>query len=120
MTRIILVDDDLSGLEMLRRGLEVDGHEVQAIGDSRDALAVLVANPMVCDLLITDISMPDIDGVSLVEEVLKLRSDLPVIMMSGLADELKRAEALKVDNVRMVSKPLSFETIRSEVQAVFG
>jgi len=91
MARIVLVDDDLSALEMMRRGLEADAHSVQAFGDSREALAVLSSDPTACELLISDISMPDLDGISLVEAVLAVRPDLAVILMSGLAGELRRA-----------------------------
>lgn len=121
MARILLVDDDQSGLEMLRRGLESDGHSVTAICESRDALDIVKGDPNLFDLLITDISMPDIDGISLASDVLNRRPGLPVIMMSGLADELKRAEALKAAHgVRVVAKPLSLDRVRSEVASALA
>ena len=120
MAKILLVDDDPGALEMVQRGLEGDSHEVQAFSDSREVLAIITADPAVCDLLVSDISMPDLDGVSLAEEVRKVRADLGIILMSGLAGELSRAEALKSDRVRILSKPASIETIRAEVKALLG
>jgi len=121
MARIMLVDDDQSALEMLRRGLEAEGHAVTAISESRDALDIVTSDPGLFDLLITDISMPDIDGVSLASGVLAVRPQLPVIMMSGLADELKRADTLRADHgVRILSKPLSLDQVRAEVAAALA
>jgi len=120
MAKILLVDDDPTALEMVQRGLETEGHEVQAYADSREVLAVITADPAVCELLISDISMPDLDGVSLAEAVGKVRPELAVILMSGLAGELSRAEALKSDRLRILSKPASLETIRKEVKGLLG
>lgn len=121
MARIVLVDDDQNALDVLRRGLEAEGHSITAISDSREALEILEADPDIFDLLITDISMPDIDGIDLVVGVLAKRPGLPVVMMSGLSDELKRAETLRqASGVRIVAKPLSLEQVRAEVLAALG
>jgi DNA-binding response OmpR family regulator len=120
MARIFLVDDDAAALGMVQRGLEAEGHQIQPFGDGREALVALTADPAACDMLISDISMPDLDGVSLAEEVGKLWPQLAVLLMSGLAGELSRAEALKSDRLRIISKPASLDTIRAQVKALLG
>ncbi len=85
-----------------------------------DPEAAFAAAPQSYDVLITDISMPGIDGITLVEGALMARPDLAVVLMSGLAGELQRAETLKSKKVRMVSKPVTLDQIRSEVRAVIA
>ena len=117
MARLLLVDDDHTALDMLRRALEADGHAVTAIADSGDARAAFAASPQAFDVLVTDISMPSVDGITLAEGALAIRPELAVIMMSGLADELARAEAIKSTMVQVVSKPLPLDRIRAMVRA---
>ena len=120
MAKILLVDDDQSALDVLRHGLVADGHDVIAATGGTEAQAALAGNASDVDLLITDVSMPDVDGVTLAEGALAAKPGLAVIVMSGLAGELSRAEKLKSARVRFVSKPLSLEQIRVEVRQVLG
>lgn len=120
MSRILLVDDDQNALTLVRHGLEADGHAVTALTDSRDAHGIITADPMAYDLLITDISMPDIDGIALATDALAARASLPIIMMSGMSGELSRAEALKTKHVTFLSKPLARDQIRDAVRSILG
>jgi len=117
MAKILIVEDDASALDTLRRALTSEGHEILTSSDGRDALSILSANFAVVELLITDVSMPDIDGITLVESALKQKVDLPVIVMSGLPGELERAESLGAPSLRVVSKPFSLDEIRKLVHA---
>lgn len=120
MVRILLVDDDAGALDMFRRGLETDGHHVTACGDGSDASAAFAANPQQFDLIITDVSMPDVDGITMVEGAMAQSPSVRVIVMSGLADELKRAASLPLTRVRMLAKPLTIEQIRAEVRQIMS
>lgn len=120
MARILLVDDDQGGLEILRHGLAADGHDVTALASSAEAQAMLASGTGGIELLITDVSMPELDGVTLAEGALSARPGLAVIVMSGLAGELTRAERLKSGRVQIVSKPISLEQMRAEVRQVLA
>jgi len=118
MARILLAEDDTSTLEVLQRALTGDGHDVTAAHDGQEAYDAAMAADY--DLLISDVSMPVLDGVSLVEQLLTRKDQLPVILMSAVADELARAQALPKSRVRVVSKPLTIERLREEVRAAIG
>lgn len=118
MARILLVEDDASTRDMLARALTADGHAVTTAGDGREALDTASATDI--DVVVSDISMPEIDGITLVETLLAQREDLPVVLMSALVDELHRAQSLSGQYVRVIGKPVTLEQIRTEVSAALG
>ena len=83
------------------------GHNVTAVGDGGAALAALEETPY--DLLLTDIVMPGVDGIALALKATKDRPALPVVLMTGFADERQRAHNLDALIDRVVSKPFSLE-----------
>ena len=107
MARILMVDDDPDICFVLKKLLERHGHEVLAALNGREALERLASAP--CDVVITDMIMPEMDGVEL---IMKMREDYPlmkVIAISGggriSAEEyLKMAKTLKVS--RTFQKPI--------------
>lgn len=84
--RIVLVDDDASLLAMTKQTLTLLGHEVRAFENPADCLRELASNAEDLGLLITDIQMPELNGISLATEVRCLRPDLPLIFISGYSD----------------------------------
>ena len=83
MSRVLVVDDDPQILKMLQKWLERDGHEVYLAVDGNEAMDVVSRNPDCIDLMITDIVMPDKEGLELIMELKKKHSRLPIIAMSG-------------------------------------
>ena len=71
-------------------------------------------------MLVADVQMPGIDGIALAEKSLKLQPKLRVILISGFADELDRAEHLKSKVARVVAKPITLEGIRAAVRAALA
>jgi two-component system cell cycle response regulator CpdR len=116
MARILLADDDAAARDLVQRALAVDGHTVTCTQDGAEALEQL-ASAAAFDVLIADVQMPGVDGIALAETSLKLRPKLRVILMSGFADELDRAEHVKSKVARVVAKPITLEGIRAAVKA---
>src|SRR5262245_12617500 len=83
MARILLADDNAATRDLVQRALAIDGHEVIVTQDGAEALEKLQAAPERIDLMITDVQMPALDGVALVEKGLAEAPRLRVIMMSG-------------------------------------
>jgi CheY-like chemotaxis protein len=110
----LVADDDQFSREMVRRALEADGHSVMSVEDGSDALAACEVGPAF-DLVVTDVQMPNLDGIALVQSLIAMNADQRVIIMSGLADELSQARALLSPTVRMIAKPVTLEKIRGEV-----
>jgi CheY-like chemotaxis protein len=116
MARILLADDDTAARDLVQRALAVDGHAVTCTQDGAEALEQLQSSATF-DVLIADVQMPAVDGIALAERSLKLIPELRVILISGYADELDRAEHLKSKVARVVAKPVTLEGIRAAVKA---
>ncbi|HXF53276.1 MAG TPA: response regulator [Hyphomicrobiaceae bacterium] len=120
MARILLAEDDKATREVIARALEADGHSVTQSLDGQEALDRLTAAPAGIDLLVSDVEMPGLDGVTLVERALAAQPRLKVLLISGFSGGLERAERLKGAGVRSVSKPFTLDALRSEVRALLG
>jgi PAS domain S-box-containing protein len=83
---VLLVEDEPAVRKLAKRMLEAGGYTVIEAGDPQDALALCTATPREIDLLLTDVSMPQMSGSVLAEEIRKLRQDMKVIYMSGYTD----------------------------------
>lgn len=121
MARILLADDDAATRDLVQRALALDGHNVIVTQDGADALEALQAAPAgSIDLLISDVQMPGLDGVALVEKGIAVAPKLRVVLMSGFAGELGRADHLRSAISRIITKPFTLEQIRSAVKAALA
>ncbi len=120
MARILLADDDAAMLNLACRALIADGHDVTTAADGQEALDLATSSATLFDLLVTDVQMPGLDGISLAERVLALSPGIHVILMSGFQGDLGRAEALKIGGARFIAKPFTLEQIRAQVRQMIG
>ena len=103
--RIMVVDDERAIAKSARRLLEKMGFEAVEFISGSAALAVFEQNPNEYQVVLTDISMPNFDGLELLQAVRKRRPDLPVILMSGAADRWNEEEAKSVGAAGWLAKP---------------
>ena len=103
--RILLVEDEASLAQMLERQLSALGYAVSAYTESLEALEAFQSAPDAFDLLVTDNTMPKLSGIGLATEVLRKRSKLPVLLISGLAETFDAAELLACGITRILPKP---------------
>ncbi|MER2606406.1 MAG: response regulator [Siculibacillus sp.] len=120
MARILLAEDDDSVRAFVRRALELDGHVVHAVEDGAIALEVLGETPNDFDLLVSDIKMPIMDGIALALNVARDLPDLPILLMTGYADQRERAHGLDLIVRDVVSKPFTLADIRRVVAATLA
>jgi len=104
---ILLVDDDERVLESTEELLECMGHHVTLAYDGRAACEVFKKQPDHWDILITDIVMPHMDGVTASREMRQIRADLPVIYATGYDKSLVTDEIHKMGNTILISKPFN-------------
>ncbi len=105
---ILVVDDDPAVLEMLVSALEDQGYATQRGSDGTAALEV-VANHSV-DLVLTDVVLPGLDGISFVHELRKREHHMPVIIISGIVDGVDLPET------PFVSKPFDLSYLLTLVE----
>jgi CheY-like chemotaxis protein len=120
MARILLAEDDAATRDLVQRALGLDGHQVIVTQDGAEALERLQADAASIDLLISDVQMPVLDGIGLVEQGVALSPRLKVVLMSGFAGELGRADHLQGRISRIITKPFTLEQIRAAVRAALG
>lgn len=115
MACILIVEDDPTLARILARYLKLQGHDVRTLETGEEALDVLEG----LDVIITDIKMPEMDGIELIIEVREVYPSVPVIVMSGnpsrkmLLDSAKKLGAVKV-----LEKPFDLDTLEVAVMEV--
>ncbi len=114
MACILVAEDDEAVREFIERALTHRGHEVTATDDGIGALEALAQERF--DLLLTDIVMPELDGIALALKVSKDYPDIPILLMSGYAAERQRAHNLDVLIHRVISKPFTLDELCSATE----
>ncbi len=99
----------------VKRALEMDGHEVEAEADGAAALERVAEEQGAFDLLLSDIRMPLMDGIALALSVGRDFPGLPILLMTGFADQRERAHDLEAIIDDVVTKPFSLAEIRAAV-----
>jgi len=118
MARILLVDDEEPVRGFLKRGLELDGHSVETAMDGSDALDRLTEEAGGFDLLLTDIRMPIMDGIALALAAARDFPLLPILLMTGYAEQRERAKNLEAIVEDVLTKPFSLAELRTGVKRV--
>ena len=119
MARILLADDDAATRELVKRALETEGHKVEVTQDGAEALDKLKADAGAIDVLVSDVNMPGIDGISLATQAVGL-GHVRVLLMSGFPEELERAKKIKAPRLDVLSKPFTLEQVRAAVRAILA
>jgi len=116
--RILLAEDDQAMRDFVRRALEMDGHDVTTVHDGGEALERLKSPLHEYDLLLADIRMPVVDGITLALEMAREHPNLPIILMTGDVQRRDCASGLDAAVKAVIQKPFTLERIRSEVRRV--
>ena len=111
---ILAVDDDATVLQLLRRLLESAGYSVDIASDGSSALAMLDQHPP--DLIILDIMMPVLDGFQVLS-LIRERTDIPVIMVTGVQESVSAEKALGIGADDYIRKPFHLDELLARVQA---
>lgn len=118
MARILIVEDDLNTLSGLTEILKDEGYDVVGVESGKKALRLLERE--LFDLMLTDLRMPDIDGLELYEKSLFYNRDMKTIVMTAYSSVKEAVEAMKKGVYEYLTKPLNldelFLTIKKAVQ----
>ena len=116
--KIMAVDDSPTILELLHDILTTAGYDVITAVDGADALAKLGRES--CDMLVTDLNMPQLDGIGLVSAVRKLpgRRFLPILMLTSETDGAKKIAGKAAGASAWIDKPFKPQQLLSIVQMV--
>jgi len=117
MRSILVIDDDESYLDYLSILLSRGGYVVHALRHGRNVAEVLRAQPF--HAVVTDLYMPDVDGIEVLLMIKQLAPDLPVIGVTGSSDPSNRAMAALGAYV-VLSKPIDATALYAALQRVIG
>jgi len=112
--RILTVDDEHLILRIIKDILSDEGYEVETAPDCESAIKTLKKKDF--DAVLTDIRMPDKDGVQVLKEIRSFNPNIPVIFMTGFASLESAMEAVKNGAFDYITKPLDYNKLKSIIK----
>src|SRR5678815_1062097 len=110
MSNILIVDDEQSYRQLLSLVFEGDGHTIRTASNGREALTLLHEEP--ADVVISDVRMPDMDGIQMLSSVRETQPDLGVVLMTAFASVETAREAFKLGADDFIQKPFDVEELK--------
>jgi two-component system cell cycle response regulator CpdR len=120
VARILIAEDEEPVRALVTRALAEQGHVVVASADGTEALEVLQCEEGAFDLLLADIKMPAMDGIALALAVARDFPKIPILLMTGYADQRERAAGLEALICDVIAKPFNLTEINSAVAAAMA
>ena len=116
--RVLVVDDEATIRDLLSKTLALAEYDVDLAPDGRTALERLRIIPY--DLLITDLKMPGVDGLTVIREARRLKADLPVIIITGYSNEASAIEAVNLGVSGYLTKPFRVPRVLAAASKALG
>ena len=116
--RVLVVDDEASIRDLLAKTLALAEYDVDVAPDGRSALERMRMYPY--DLLIADLKMPGMDGLTVIREAKRYKADLPVIIITGFSTESSAIEAVNLGVAGYLTKPFRVPQVLSAAAKALG
>ncbi len=117
---ILLVDDELSFLDVVSKRLRKRGFKVSTCSSGLDALEFLDSTPTPSvDVVVLDLKMPGIDGLMTLREIKERRPEVEVIVLSGHADVDMATRSLELSAFDFLLKPMDFDELLFKIEDAF-
>ena len=114
--KILLIEDDLSTLNFIKKGLKESGHIVDAFSNGNDGLDAAYLGEH--DVIILDRMLPEIDGLTIVTKIRNNKITTPVLFLSALGEVNDRVKGLKAGGDDYLTKPFSFSELIARIEAL--
>ncbi|MCG8567370.1 MAG: sigma-54 dependent transcriptional regulator, partial [Desulfobacterales bacterium] len=115
---ILIVDDDPGHLTMLTTLVSGLGHQVDQVVDGKKAVAAAAKTPY--DLILMDVRMAEMDGITALEEIKAANPAIPIIIMTAYSSVDKAVQAMKLGAMDFLTKPLNFEILKTTLEKAMG
>ena len=106
---VLVIDDDAAVREILTESLKNDGYQVTAVSDGLTGLEVIKEQPI--DVVLTDLQMPGIDGLEVIDRISKLNSKISTIVMTGYGTIDYAVKTMKAGAFDFITKPFEPDTV---------
>jgi DNA-binding response OmpR family regulator len=114
--QVLVVEDERRMAELLRQGLEEEGHSVVLAGNGRDGLAMAESHRF--DAIVLDVMLPGLDGFSVAKKLRAARNQTPILMLTARDATHDMVEGLNLGADDYLVKPFSFEVLLARLRAV--
>jgi excisionase family DNA binding protein len=118
--RVLVVDDEASIRELLSKTLALAEYDVETVSDGPAALDRMRESQSHYDLLIADLMMPGMDGLTLIRQVKRMKADLPVIIITGFSTESSAIEAVNLGVAGYLTKPFRVPQVLAAAAKALG
>ncbi len=118
--RILLIEDDPSLAGLNQKRLEKLGYHADSQTDPVEALELFRASPNLYDLVITDMTMPNMTGDQLCREILEIRPDMAIILCTGFSEKISEASAKSLGAAKYLEKPISMGDLAQSVHTLLS
>ena len=116
--RVLVVDDETAIRDLLSKTLALAEYDVDLAPDGRTALERLRIVPY--DLLITDLKMPGVDGLTVIREARRFKADIPVVIITGFSTEASAIEAVNLGVSGYLTKPFRVPRVLAVAAKALG
>ncbi len=116
--KILVVDDNEEQVSIIKKALNAEGYSVSPATSGALALSILEKEKV--DVLVCDMSMPEMDGITLLKKVKEIYPGMPVIIITAFGDWGKYAEALREGAAEFLSKPFKMEELMKTIRKVLS
>ncbi len=113
---ILLVDDEDSLIDIGQRMLTRLGYTVETRTNPIDAISFFKQNSNKVDLIITDMTMPEMTGDKMIKEILEIKQDTPIILCTGYSEKITEQEAIQIGAKKYIEKPLNLQELAASVR----
>ena len=114
--RILIIEDDLPLANFLQKGLQAEGYTVDATHDGETGLDIALETE--CDLLVLDLNLPKMDGMTVLRRLRPAKPNLPVLVLTARSRVEDRVQALDCGADDCLTKPFSFAEVSARVRAL--
>jgi len=114
--QVLIVEDERRMAELLRQGLEEEGHAVLLAGNGRDGLAMAESHAF--DVILLDVMLPELDGFTVAKKLRAARNQTPILMLTARDATPDIVEGLNLGADDYLVKPFSFEVLLARLRAV--
>jgi CheY-like chemotaxis protein len=118
MGRILIVDDEPAIVDLWAEALNRLGYKTTNITNSPEALEIFSTHPEGFDLLITDLAMPDLNGLELARQVRTIRPGIPIIVCTGYSEKFGEEEIMALGIEKLFKKPLEVRQLTEAVEQI--
>jgi len=116
--RILFVDDEAAIVNFTRQMLERLGYKIEATTNPMEAIERFRSHPLQYDLIITDMTMPQITGDKLAKHIMEIRPDMPIILCTGYSEKISKDSASRIGILKLIEKPINHRELALAIREV--